>query len=276
MRFPRSKRFKKRRLPQEVELCEAESLGERKHVSQHSPLLDLPGEIRIQILRSIFSHHLIHFFIARTEEGAQFGWPQGRVKPAKPRLQSKWCSLHCSYKFNDTHEPGRGLHDLMLAPGQAMNVLLSCRQIYHETIELVYAENLFDFVDLLPFGDFATQFRSSLPKFRHLQARHKVPTLGHYSRLDPPAGLRAAVKVSWDGPAMFLHFVSAMMPQLKEMNLLFERCWMTIEYEAEYSRRHAEWVRYITQLAQCPGVGQPGYIRALGMPWNPHLQALDG
>ena len=51
---------------------------------------------------------------------------------------------------------------------------------------------------------------------------------------------------------------------------------MTAEYEAEYSRRHAEWVRYITQLAEFPGVGQPKYVRALGLPWNPHLQALDG
>ena len=74
---------------------------------------------------------------------------------------------------------------------------------------------------------------------------------------------------------MFVHFVGTVMPHLRELKLLFERCWMTIEYEAEYSRRHAEWVRYITQLAKYPGVGQPSYIRALGMPWNPDLQALD-
>ena len=64
-----------------------------------------------------------------------------------------------------------------------------------------------------------------------------------------------------------------MMPQLREMKLLLERCLMTIEYETEYSRRHAEWVRYITQLAKSPGVGQPRYIRALALPWNPHLVA---
>lgn len=65
------------------------------------------------------------------------------------------------------------------------------------------------------------------------------------------------------------------MPQMRGMKLLLERCWMTSEYEAAYSKRHAEWVRYLTQLAKCPGVGQPRYVRALGMPWNPQLQALD-
>jgi hypothetical protein len=275
MRFKRLKRVKKGAVAEDVE---SSPIGRKDNVAQNSPLLSLPVEIRIQILRFIFSHHIIHIFIARTEEGAQFGWPQGRVKPTKPRIQSKWCSLSCSYKFNDTHEVelDQGLHDPELAPGQAMNALLSCRQMYWESSDLIYGENIFDFVDLLSFGDFTTQFRPALAKFRFLQARHKVPTLGYYSRFDPPAGLRAAVKVSWDGPAMLMHFVSSVMPQLKEMTLLLERCWMTTEYEAEYSKRHAEWVRYITQLAEFPGVGQPKYVRALGLAWNPHLQALDG
>jgi hypothetical protein len=82
-------------------------------------------------------------------------------------------------------------------------------------------------VDLLAFGDFTVQFRPTLCRIRYLQARHKVPTLGHYARFDPPAGLRAAVKVSWDGPAMLLHFLTAVIPQQREMKLLFERCWMT-------------------------------------------------
>jgi len=150
-----------------------------------------------------------------------------------------------------------------------MNPLLSCRQMYWESSDLIYGENIFDFVDLLSFGDFTTQFRPALAKFRFLQARHKLPTLRYYSRFDPPEGLRAAVKVSLDGPAMLMHFVSSVMPQLKEMTLLLERCWMATEYEAEYSRRHAEWVRYITQLAEFPGVGQP--VRALGLVWNPQL-----
>ena len=74
---------------------------------------------------------------------------------------------------------------------------------------------------------------------------------------------------------MLLHFVSAVMTQLKEFKLLFKRCWMTSEYEAEYSRRHAEWMRYITHLAKCSGVGQLRDVRALGMPWNAELQGLD-
>lgn len=247
-------------------------------VPQNSPLLNLPFEIRLQILRSILTHHIIHIFISRTDEGAQFGWPQGRVKATKPRIRSKWCSPSCSYRFNDTHEEevAGGQHDVRLRSSHALAVLLSCRQMYDEAVELLYAENVFDFVDLLAFGDFVSQFQPVLHRIRYLQARHKVPTLGHYSRADPPAGLRAAVKVSWDGPAMLLHFVVAVMPQLRQMKLPFERCWMTSEYEAEYSRRHAEWVRYITQLVKCSGVGQPQYVRALGMPWNPQLRALDG
>jgi hypothetical protein len=279
MRFRRLRRSRNGNVPEVVELDESDPIEQGVRGSQSSPLLNLPVEIRLEILRSIFSHHIIHFFISRTEEGAQFGWPQGRVKPTKPRIRSKWCSLDCSYRFNDTNEldePGQGWHHLKLAPGHATGILLSCRQIYHEAIELVYAENVFDFVDLLTFGDFTAQFRPALGRIRYLQTRHKVPTLGHYARFDPPAGLRAAVKVSWDGPAMLLHFVSAVMPQLRQLKLLFERCWMTSEYEAEYSRRHAEWVRYITQLSKCPAVGQPRYIRALGLPWNPQLQALDG
>ena len=278
MRFQRLKRAKKGTVAEDVELCESDPIGRQDNVAQNSPLLSLPFEIRTQILRFIFSQHIIHFSIARTQEGAQFGWPQGRVKPTKPHIQSKWCSLSCSYRFNDTHEgeSDQGQHDPKLAPGQAMSPLLSCRQMYWESSDLIYGENIFDFVDLLSFGDFTTQFRPALAKFRFLQARHKIPTLDYYSRLDPPAGLRAAVKVSWDGPAMLMHFVSSAMPQLKGMKLLFESCWMTGEYEAEYSRRRAEWVRYITQLAEFPGVGQPKYVRALGLPWNPHLQALDG
>jgi hypothetical protein len=281
MRFLRSKRSGKRTIPQDVTLRDSEPIEQQTNVAQSSSrLLNLPSEIRLQVLRSIFSHHMIHFFIARTDEGAQFGWPQGRVKPTKPRIQSQWCSPRCSHRFNDTHHeddiPGGGGHDVELAPSQALDALLSCRQIYHEAVDLLYAENVFDFVDLLTFGDFAAQFQPALGRIRRLQARHKVPALGHYARFDPPAGLRAAVKVSWDAPAMLLHFASAVMPQLREMRLLFERCWMTSEYEAEYSRRHAEWVRYITQLAKCPGVGQPRDVRALGMPWNPQLQALDG
>jgi hypothetical protein len=277
MRFPRSKRSRSRNLSQDIEVGESGPIEQQANISQTSPLLDLPVEIRLQILRSIFSRHIIHFFIARTEEGAQFGWPQGRVKPTKPWIQSKWCSPSCSYRFNDTDEEevSGGRHDVQLRPSHALDVLLSCQQLYDEAIELLYAENVFDFVDLLSFGDFASQFQPVLHRIRYLYARHKVPTLGHYARVDPPAGLRAAVKVSWDGPAMLLHFAAAVMPQLRQMKLVFERCWMTSEYEAAYSRRHAEWVRYITQLAKCPGVGQPQYVRALGLPWHPQLQALD-
>lgn len=269
MHLRRLKRPKSDKVPRDVERGKSRLIERPANASPNSPLFNLPVETRLQILRSIFSQHVIHLFIVRSDEGAQFGWPQGRVKPIKSRVRSNWCSPSCSYKFNDTHEPGRGR--LQLASGQAIDVLLSCRQICDEAIELVYAENVFDFVDLLTFGDFTTQFHASLAKIRYLQARHKVPTLGHYSRFNPLAGLRAAAKVSWDGPTMLLHFAGAVMPQLRGMKLLLERCWMTSEYEAAYSKRHAEWVRYLTQLAKYPGVGRPCYVRALGMPWNPQL-----
>jgi len=54
---------------------------------------------------------------------------------------------------------------------------------------------------------------------------------------------------------MLLRFVGAVMPQLPGVKLLLERCWM---------KRHTEWVRCLTQLAKCPGLGQPRYVRALG------------
>ena len=267
MRFSRSRSV----LP-DIERGEAKPIGH--HLIQlESSFLKLPVEVRGEILQHLLSQQIIHFAIARTEEGAQFGWPQGRVKSSKPRIVSQWCALDCNYKFNDTHEPGGGKHYPSLRRGQALNFLLICRQVYWEAIDMLYLSNIFDFVDLLSFGDFVTQFHIPLSKIRLLQARHKVPTLGSYSRLDPPAGLRAAVKLSWDGPAMFVHFISNMMPQLRNMKLLFERTWMTSEYEAEYSKRHAEWVRYIAQLSR--HVGQPEFVRALGLPWDPSLQAAD-
>jgi hypothetical protein len=257
MRFWSLRRSRKGNVPRKVKLDRCNPISQVVNGGQNSPLLNLPCEIRLQILRSIFSQHIIHFFITRTEEGAQFGWPQGRVKSTKPQIRSKWCSLDCSYRFNDTHvldDLGQGQHHLKLAPGNAIEILLSCRQIYREAIELVYAENIFDFVDLLSFGDFTAQFRSAVNRIRYLQTRHKVPTLGYYARFSPPAGLRAAIGVSWEGPVVFLDFVSARMPQLRGLKLLFERCWMTSEYEAEYSRRHEEWIRLISQLELCQGV----------------------
>lgn len=155
-----------------------------------------------------------------------------------------------------------------------MDVLLLCRQLYWEAIDMIYSSNIFDFVDLLIFGEFVTQFHPVVRNIRYLQARHKVPTLGSYSRLDPPAGLRAAVKLSWDGPSMLMHFISTTMPQLRTMGLLLERTWMTTEYEAEYSKRYAEWVRYIAQLEK--HTKKPDFLTALGLPWHPSLQAADG
>jgi hypothetical protein len=188
MHLRRLKRSNSDKVPRDVERGKSGLIARPANASPNSPLLNLPVETRFQILRSVFSQHVIHLFIVRSDDGAQFGWPQGRVKPIKSRVRSNWCSPSCSYKFNDTHEPGRGRHDLQLASGRAIDVSLSCRQIYDEAIELVYAENVFDFVDLLTFGDFTTQFYAFLAKIRYLQARHKVPTLGHYSRFDPPAG----------------------------------------------------------------------------------------
>lgn len=266
MRFPRPRRDV---LP-DIEKGEAKSVG--NHGPQDNTLLDLPTEIRSEVLKYLVSRQKIHLAVASTEEGAQFGWPQGRVKASKPRIRSQWCFPDCSYKFNDTLDSGSGRHSPSSRGNQAFDVLLVCRQFYHDTIHVIYSSNVFDFVDLLSFGDFATQFPIPLRRIRSLQARHKVPTLGSYSRSDPPAGLRAAVKLSWDGPAMFAHFVSSVMPQLKDMKLLFERTWMTTEYEANYSRRHAEWVRFVAQLAV--DAGQPDYVRALGANWDPTLRQL--
>jgi hypothetical protein len=126
MRFRRPRRSRNGKGPQGVELGESEPIEHHANVPQNSRLLNLPVEIRLQILRSIFSQHIIHFFIALTDEGAQFGWPQGRIKPTKPQIQSKWCSLGGSYRFNDTHEldqPGQGRHDVKLTPSQAIDIL---------------------------------------------------------------------------------------------------------------------------------------------------------
>ena len=277
MRFGRRRRKRARLdLEQKAHPDGGISLTELNHpdIVQYSPLLNLPGEIRIEILRQLLSDHIIHIEIKRYDEGAQFGWPQGRVKPVKPWITAYWCERDCTYKFNDTQTPGSWRHRFSLQGSWALNVILVCRQLHQEALAVIYSTNLFDFTDLIVFGDFATQFPKPLRKIRHLQARHKVPTLGPYSRVDPSVGLRAAVKLSWDGPAMFFHYVTTALPQLKNMKLLFERTWMTSEYEARYSKRHEEWIRYILQLAA--EVGQPNYVSALRMPWHERLAEDDG
>ena len=277
MRFGRRQRKRARLdLEENVHLGEGVALTElnRLDVVQRSPLLNLPSEIRLEILRQLLSDHIIHIAVKRYDEGAQFGWPQGRVKPVKPRIIASWCELDCTYKFNDTHTPGSGRHRSSFQGSWALNVMLVCRLLQQEALAMIYHTNLFDFTDLIVFGDFVTQFREPLRKIRYLQARHKVPTLGAFSRVDPPVGLRAAVKLSWDGPAMFFHYVTRALPHLKNMKLLFERTWMTSEYEARYSKRHEEWIRYILQLAA--EVGQPDYVSALRMSWHERLAENDG
>ena len=218
-----------------------------------SPLFALPGEIREEIFRQLLTGHIIHILAERFNEGPQFGWPQGRVKSNKPRIKSEWCLRDCTYKFNDDGEPGTGRHDFNMDGQWALSVLLTCRQLYQETAGLIYYENVFDFVDVLTFGDFITQFEPLARRIRYLQIRHKEPTLGFYSQRERPASLLAAVRLSYQGPAMLLHFLNLEMQQLKEMKIQFERTWMTTEYEAGATRRHAEWVRFLEQLAELLG-----------------------
>jgi hypothetical protein len=226
-------------------------------IVQDSLLLNLPSEVRVLILRNILSQHTIHLSAHRFSEGAQFGWPQGRTKPIKPRINSRWCSRDCPLEHDYDDDAS---HSGAFPGGQAMRLLLVSRQIYLEALEIVFSSNVFSFGDLLIFGDFAAQFPVAIKRIQVLHQRHEIPRISppSYTSIQVPAGLRLAVQLSWDGPAMLAFFAGEAMSQLREMRIELadnERS----DYAYGYIQIHAAWLRYIAQLARY--VGQPDFIR---------------
>ena len=212
-------------------------------------LLDLPGEIRIEILRYFLSQNVVHFDQNPQVIGRQFGWPAGYSPHSK--FCVKWCSLQECSNYNTGLTLGH--HHPTLPPGFALGLLLVCRQIYYEAIAMLYSENIFDFSDILTFGDFVAQGIAPIQKIRKLQVRYWLPVLPGDAMLHPQRGVRVAVRLSYEGAAMFMHFVSKMMPQLRDTKLSFDGHRRPSAYMTDHSQRRTEWARFITQLAEHAG-----------------------
>ena len=247
--------------------------GKLGQVFQDSALLDLPAEISIEILRYVVFQQVIHFI---GNDGVERSGSR-RQKPLKAipssRFQVRWCDATCTYidAIGDPWNRCEATHQLLVPRSHAPAVLFVCRRFRQEAVEILYAESLFDFENVLLFGDFAARSAYAVGKIRKLQVRHTMPQSAFaYPSGTIPPGRRAAVNLSWDGPAIFIYYTSLMMPQLRQMKLIIERnC--QLDYNNDFAQIYADWLRFISQLAK--HVGQPDFVSSAGVSYLRELEA---
>ena len=228
------------------------------NVEQHSALLALPFELRLEVLNYLIGSRVIYFSENRSIRGSDSVWAYGKLETNVSKLKVRWWPLQESFIEPDTMVTDAQIADTE-KPSVVVPLLLSCRQIYHEAIEMLYEGNLFDFDNILTLGDLVEHSPYAMRHIRRLFVRHIVPSISAYAAENPPRGLPVAVRSSEDGLVMFLYFVSQVMPQLVSMELSYESDWMANSYQIEYGRRFAEWARFVDQLAR--HCGRPGFIQ---------------
>ncbi len=228
------------------------------HIEQHSALLALPFELRLEILHHLIGSRVIYFSENRSIRGSDSVWAHGKLETDISKLKVRWWPLEESIIAPDPM-----VTDVQIAdtekPSVVIPLLLSCRQIYYEAVEMLYEDSLFDFDNILTFGDLSEHSPYAIKHIRRLFVRHILPSISAYAMANPPRGLPIAIRSSEDGPVMFLYFIQQAMPQLASMELSYESDWMANSYQIEYGRRFAEWARFNDQLARY--CGRPGFIQ---------------
>ena len=228
------------------------SRTDEETLSYRNALLSLPGELRLEILRHIVGGWLIYFSENRSVRGDDSVWSEGRLSKNNKKLKVRW--IPAENVIITDREFGQG----DWSNPSVLRLLLTCRKLHREAAYMLYTDNVFDFDNLLTFGDLAEHSSFAVKHIRILQVRHVMPIVSEYNQAHPPRGLPAAVKSSWDGPIMFLHFVSQVMPQLQDLILTYEEHWLGASYAIEYHRRHVEWIRFIDQLVEY--TGRPNFL----------------
>ena len=242
-------------------------VADQENRNHRSTLLSLPAEIRLEILGHIVGGWLIYFSENRSVRGDDSVWSEGRLSKDISKLKVRWLPVE-NIVITD-----RELEDGDWSNPSVLQLLLTCRQMYREAMHMLYADNVFDFDNILTFGDLAEHSSFAIKRIRILQVRHIMPIVSEYNQAHPPRGLPTAIKSSWDGPAMFLHFVSQIMPQLQELILTYEEHWLGASYAIEYHRRHVEWIRFVDQLAEY--TGRPDFIIRSGIRYSkPRLSGM--
>ena len=184
-----------------------------------SPLLNtLPLELRQQIYTYVLGSRVVHIFIT----------------PA--RLAHICCTLHTTPDFTRACCPSARQHvvpESVLIPQSEINVglLLTCRQIYAETLSILYSSNTFDIDDLSAFNLLAANIPpTGLSAIRCLHLS--------WSADFPPLQLAETVstaKAPYDD-ATYLRFwrtLASQMPALKELRMGITDTWWVRVLELE-------------------------------------------
>ncbi|KAL2859412.1 hypothetical protein BJX68DRAFT_115557 [Aspergillus pseudodeflectus] len=103
------------------------------HAQPQSRLLSLPYELRAQIYEAVFSHNAIHLSTICAEETERIG-----------RVCHTWCIEHWDARWNYVHI---ACSKHPISAGHLLGLPLTCRRVYLESIQLLYAQHTFSMDD---------------------------------------------------------------------------------------------------------------------------------
>ena len=126
-----------------------------------SAFLNLPLEVRLEIYRHLLGHHIFHLI---------------RLHPdTRRRLIA--VSNSSQYRIDDSALSLA--RDLIGVQEKRLQPLLTCRQVYHEAIDILYQDNIFDIHDLQSLFDLHTTVpRKKFASIRILRVSWSLDELG--------------------------------------------------------------------------------------------------
>ena len=134
-------------------------------MTSSSPLLDLPRELRVKILRQLLPSRIIQVVdhpVAQRGCARRRRYMRNRCQSTNISILRDWCheadqiSLAASPKLKYFDCSGQTASNHLKQISPAMSLLLLCRQLYEEAVDVVYGQHIFSFDNVRVFCNFVS------------------------------------------------------------------------------------------------------------------------
>ena len=134
-------------------------------MTSSTPFLDLPRELRVEILRQLLPSRMVQVVdhpVAQRGCARRRRYMKNRCQSTTIGILRDWCneadkiSLAAGpkLKYFDCSGQTASSHPKPISP--AMSLLLLCRQLYEEAVDVVYDQHIFSFDNVRVFRDFVS------------------------------------------------------------------------------------------------------------------------